>query len=349
MIRFPDSPAWCFLAKIAGEVKLESFWVSHGDTLFLAIYWYVVPDMTLWYTMCPFWSFLFLIFGILNLMIVACRNSMTMITRYYKSMEVSVYIIFRLSFSSWWCWICMHDSRFFSHLQITTLLRDLHDRWTRKKHTPMSSRGLASPVAVQKTTMSSPWTWMKDSDLQQSFRHPGGIRENPLGFEVTQRELKLKCLGVRCLYSGHLSKSEAGNLLHVSIFLRTFILKLLTYAHVSVCNAKDQAVCQAVCSFRSIPWIWAGWKELLHRRVDSRTAALCKFLMFCHDFMSCYDPNAARYFESSGKGVRLLNLVDNSQLIDSVSSLIFVAAKDAWWQREPRSLDRKVWRGICHA
>lgn len=200
----------------------------------------------------------------------------------------------------------MHDSRFFSHLQITTLLRDLHDRWTRKKHTPMSSRGLASPVAVQKTTMSSPWTWMKDSDLQQSFRHPGGIRENPLGFEVTQRELKLKCLGVRCLYSGHLSKSEAGNLLHVSIFLRTFILKLLTYAHVSVCNAKDQAVCQAVCSFRSIPWIWAGWKELLHRRVDSRTAALCKFLMFCHDFMSCYDPNAARYFESSGKGVRLL-------------------------------------------
>lgn len=303
MIRFPDSPAWCFLAKIAGEVKLQSFWVSHGDTLFLAIYWYVVPDMTLWYTMCPFWSFLFLIFGILNLMIV-CMPKFN--DDDYKSMEVSLYIIFRLSFSSWWCWICMHDSRFFSHLQITTLLRDLHDRWTRKKHTPMSSRGLASPVAVQKTTMSSPWTWMKDSDLQQSFRHPGGIRENPLGFEVTQRELKLKCLGVRCLYSGHLSKSEAGNLLHVSIFLRTFILKLLTYAHVSVCNAKDQAVCQAVCSFRSIPWIWAGWKELLHRRVDSRTAALCKFLMFCHDFMSCYDPNAARYFESSGKGVRLL-------------------------------------------
>ena len=84
MIRFPDSPAWCFLAKIAGEVKLESFWVSHGDTLFLAIYWYVVPDMTLWYTMCPFWSFLFLIFGILNLMIVACRNSMTMITSLWR-------------------------------------------------------------------------------------------------------------------------------------------------------------------------------------------------------------------------------------------------------------------------
>lgn len=110
MIRFPDSPAWCFLAKIAGEVKLQSFWVSHGDTLFLAIYWYVVPDMTLWYTMCPFWSFLFLIFGILNLMIV-CMPKFN--DDDYKSMEVSLYIIFRLSFSSWWCWICMHDSRFF--------------------------------------------------------------------------------------------------------------------------------------------------------------------------------------------------------------------------------------------
>ncbi len=224
----------------------------------------------------------------------------------------------RLSFSSWWSWMCIHDWRFVLifdsfHIHITPKAV-IYISWP----LDASSTGLASPVAVQIATMSSQWMWMKNRDLQESSRPsgwewpggiPGGIR---WVFEVTQSKGFGNWNGGVLVFvfwpPSFQNLKPDIYCMQVSSCVHTFILKLVTHGHVSVCNAK------AVCSFGSIQWFWAGWKELLHRRVDSRTATTCKLFMFCYDFMSCYDSNTALYVERSGKV-----LLDSSQLIDLVS------------------------------